>query len=95
MVRCRVNKIGQWIKDKDNFNSVSMIRLVKNGQAYDYTKWKFSGMNILFYNQHDEVDSIICISDKITIIDDNTIVINEDHGSSAIGLELFYGGAIL
>lgn len=95
MVQCRVNKLGEWIKDKNRFDGVSMIRLVKKGQAYDYTKWKFSGMNIFFYDQKGEVETILWTSDKVKIIDDNIIVINEDYGTSSIGLELFYGGAIL
>lgn len=95
MVQCRVNKLGHWIKDKNSFTSVSMIRLVKNQQAYDYTKWKFSGMNIFLYDQNGEVETILWTSDRIRIVDENTIVINEDHGSSAIKLEIFYGGAIL
>lgn len=52
-------------------------------------------MNIFFYDQKGEVETILWTSDKVKIIDDNIIVINEDYGTSAIGLELFYGGAIL
>lgn len=29
MVQCRVNKLGEWIKDKNRFDGISMIRLVK------------------------------------------------------------------
>jgi hypothetical protein len=95
MVHCRVNKFLEWIQDKNRFDGVTMIRLVLNGKAHDYTRWKFSGMNIFFYDQNGKVETILWTSEKVKVIDDNTIVINEDHGSCAIGLELFYGGAIL
>jgi len=95
MVQCRVGNLGRWIQDKQKFDGVTMIRLVKNKKVHDYIKWKFSGMNIFLYNQDNEVETILWTSDKIKIIDENTIVINEHHPSSAIGLEIFYGGAIL
>ena len=95
MVQCRVNKFLKWIQDKNRFDGVSMVRLVIKGQAYDYTKWKFSGQNIFFFDQNGEPSICLWTTDKIKIIDDNIIVINEDRGASAIGLELFYGGAIL
>lgn len=90
MFQCRTNQFLQWIKDKNKFNGVTMVRLVIDGKAYDYTRWKFSGQNIFFLD-HDGVPSLaLWTTDKIKIIDDNTIVVNDK-----IGLELFYGGAIL
>jgi hypothetical protein len=89
MVRCRVNNLSQWILDKNKFSGVSMIRLVYDGEASDYTRWKLNGQNILFYKDN-KIETSLDITYKIKIVDDLTIVVNNN-----IGLELFYGGAIL
>jgi hypothetical protein len=90
MVQCRINKFLEWIQDKNKFAGVTMVRIVINGKAHDYTKWKFSGQNIFFFDENEEPNLALWTTDPIKIIDDNTIVINDK-----IGLEVFYGGAIL
>jgi hypothetical protein len=96
MVQCRIKTfLSDWIKEKNKFTSVSMIRLVYDGVAHDYTKWKFSGQNIFFYDSNNKVETILWTTETITIVDDNCIVINAGHNKLNIGLELFYGGAIL
>lgn len=90
MIGYKINNFLQWIQEKNKFEGVSMIRLVLNGQAHDYSKWKFSGQNIFFFDQNGEISISLLITDKIKIIDDNSIVIDD-----SIGLEIFYGGAIL
>lgn len=89
MIEYKINEFLQWIQDKNRFDGVSMIRLVINGQAHDYSKWKFIGQNIFFFDQNGELSVRLWTTDQIKIIDDNAIVINDK-----IGLELFYGGAI-
>lgn len=89
MVQCRIDELAQWILDKNKFSGVSMIRLIYDGKEHDYTKWKLSGKNIFFYNNN-KIETSLWTTDKIKIIDDVRIVINND-----IGLELFYGGALL
>ena len=90
MVQCKTNQFLEWIKDKDRFDGVSMIRLVIDGQANDYSKWKLSGQNIFFFDNNGKLDMALWTTDKIKIINDTSIVINDN-----IGLEIFYGGAIL
>lgn len=90
MVQCRVNKFLEWIRDKNKFVGVAMVRIVIDSQAHDYTKWKFNGQNIFFFDENNEPNLTLWTTDQIKIIDENTIVINDK-----IGLELFYGGANL
>ena len=86
--------LSDCIKEKNKFDGVSMVRLIHDGQAHDYNRWKFSGQNIFFFENDMKVGHILWITENITVIDDNHIIINEGHEHS-IGMELFYGGAIL
>lgn len=95
MVQCRVNKLSDWINEKNKFDGVSMVRLVYDGRTHDYTRWKFSGQNIFFFHDDMKVGHILWTTEDINIIDETHIVINEGHDKYSIGLELFYGGAIL
>ena len=87
--------LAKYLQSKDNFNGVSMIRLVYNNQSYDYTVWKFSGQNIVFYDDSMRVCHILWTNDTIEVIDDTHVIINYIEDKHKIGLELFYGGAIL
>ncbi len=65
MVQCRVNKLSDWINEKNKFDGVSMVRLVYNGQAHDYTRWKFSGQNIFFFHDDMKVGHILWTTDQV------------------------------
>lgn len=85
--------LGQYYKDKSYFDGVSMIRLVYNGGYWDYTHWKASGQNLFFFDENYKVGHVLCTTDPLQIVDDtHAIFAPGDHN---IGLELFYGGAIL
>jgi hypothetical protein len=89
-----MNTLSDWIKNKNKFDGVSMIRLVYDGKAHDYTRWKFSGQNIFFFDNDMKVGHVLWTTESIKIIDETHIITNEGHIHS-VGLELFYGGAIL
>ena len=79
---------------KNKFSGVAMIRLSYNAGYYDYSIWKISGQNIFFYDENLKVCHVLWTTDPIKVIDDNHIVISQDDKYD-IGLEFFYGGAIL
>jgi hypothetical protein len=88
--------LSNYITTKNKFAGVAMIRLVYNGISYDYNKWKISGQNIFFYDDSLKVTHVLWTTDDITEIDDVHIIVNKDSDSKyTVGLELFYGGAIL
>jgi len=95
MVQCRMNTLADWVQEKNKFDGVSMVRLIHNGQAHDYTKWKFSGQNIFFFENDMKVGHILWTTDKIKIIDENHIIGNEDNDKYVYALTIYYGGAIL
>jgi hypothetical protein len=95
MVQCRMNTLSDWIKEKNKFDGVSMVRLIHNRQAHDYTKWKFSGQNIFFFENDMKIGHILWITENITVIDENRIIINEDNEKYTCALTIYYGGAIL
>lgn len=85
--------LGQYYKDKSYFDGVSMIRLVYNGGYWDYTHWKSSGQNLFFFDEDMKASHILWITDPLQIVDDTHAIYAP--GDYDIGLELFYGGAIL
>lgn len=89
-------KLDRFIQDKNQFEGVSMIRLIYNSISHDYTLWKFSGQNIFFFDNSMKVGHVLWTTETIKTIDDNHIIINPDSDPKyTIGLELFYGGVIL
>jgi hypothetical protein len=90
-----MNTLADWIKEKNKFDGVSMIRLIYDGQAHDYSRWKFSGQNIFFFENNMKVGHVLWTTENITIIDENHIIINEDNDKYACALTIYYGGAIL
>jgi hypothetical protein len=88
--------LSDYLTIKNKFAGVAMIRLVYNGISYDYSKWKISGQNIFFYDNELKVTHVLWTTENIKEIDDVHIIINPDIDPKyTIGLELFYGGAIL
>lgn len=85
--------LGQYHKDKSYFDGVSMIRLVYNGGYWDYTHWKASGQNLFFFDEDMKASHILWTTDPLQIVDDTHAIYAP--GDYDIGLELFYGGAIL
>jgi len=99
-------KLSDYLLDKQDLVGVCMIRLTYyshrrecRGPArsralyWDYTRWKFSGQNIFFFNEDMRVGHILWTTDPIKVVDDtHAIYVPGDYD---IGLELFYGGAIL
>jgi hypothetical protein len=96
MVQCRMNTLADWIKEKNKFDNVAMIRLVYKGISYDYSKWKISGQNIFFYDDELKATHVLWTTENIKKIDDVHVIINPDTDPKyTVALELFYGGAIL
>jgi hypothetical protein len=87
--------LARYLQDKDKFSSVVMIRLVYDGKSHDYTRWKFSGQNIFFFDDNMKVSHVLWTTEDISEIDDTHVIINPDNTKLSIGLELFYGGATL
>lgn len=87
-------RLSQYVLEKNDFDGVSMIRLIYNEKSYDYSKWKISGQNIFFYDNDLKVGHVLWTTDPAKVIDDNRIIVEHDTKNS-IALELFYGGAIL
>ncbi len=87
--------LARYYQDKNLFDSVSMIRLVHNGVYEDYLKWVSDKDNLFFFDDSMKIGHILFMSDSIKEIDDTHIIINPDNTKLSIGLELFYGGAIL
>jgi len=91
-----MTSLARYLQDKDKFSGVAMIRLVHDGKSHDYTRWKFSGQNIFFFDDSMKVSHVLWTTEDISEIDDTHIIINPNSDSKyVIGLELFYGGAIL
>lgn len=88
-------RLSQYILEKNDFDGVSMIRLIYKEKYYDYSKWKISGQNIFFYDDNLKVTHILWTTDPIEVVDDVRIIIGHDNNKHKIALELFYGGAIL
>ena len=86
-------KLSDYLLDKQNLVGVCMIRLTYNNGYWDYTRWKFSGQNIFFFNEDMKVGHILWTTDPIKLVDDTHAVYAP--GDYDIGFELFYGGAIL
>lgn len=86
--------LSQYLINKNNFSGVAMIRIVYKGGCYDYSKWRLSNEYLFFYDDNFKIIHMLYITDCIKEIDDTHIVINYDNKYD-IGLELFYGGAIL
>jgi hypothetical protein len=86
--------LSEYLLSKNSFDGVAMIRLVYNGHSHDYTKWKVSGQNLFFFDTNMKVCHILWTTDTISVVDENHITIAIKNNET-IGLELFYGGAIL
>ena len=87
-------RLSQYIIEKNDFSGVAMIRLAYNGTSHDYSKWRVNGQYIFFYDNHLKVSHVLWTTDSIKVIDDTKIIVSHD-GKDDIGMELFYGGAIL
>jgi L-rhamnose isomerase len=92
--------LSEYIDSKNKFQGVALLRLVYKGISSDYSKWKLSGQNLFLYDNELKVSRVLWGPDQIKVIDDTKIVINYELVPGRlpveeIGLELFYGGAIL
>lgn len=85
--------LSDYILKNPQLDSIVMIRLIYNGGYWDYTNWKISGQNIFFFNEDMKVGHILWTTDTIKQVDDTHIIYQPENKN--IGLEFFYGGAIL
>jgi hypothetical protein len=85
--------LKKYLDSKNQLSSIVMIRLAYNGSYQDYTKWRVSSENIFLFNDNLEINYILWLEDKVSIIDDTKILIETNHNiKENLGLELFYGG---
>lgn len=87
--------LARYFADKDNFKSVAMIRLVHDGVYEDYSRWTVDNNNLFFFDDRMKIGHILFLTDPIKEIDDTHITVNLDDPKFCVGLELFYGGAII
>jgi hypothetical protein len=90
-----MKSLARYFKDKNNFDAVVMIRLVHDGVYEDYSKWITDNNYLFFFDDSMKISHILFLNDPIKEIDETHITINLDNPKFCIGLELFYGGAIL
>ena len=90
-----MKSLNRYLSDKNDFESVAVIRLVHDGVYEDYSRWTADNNNLFFFDDSMKVGHILFLSDPIKEIDDIHIIINPDNPKLCVGLELFYGGAIL
>ena len=85
--------LSEYLLSKNNLDGVAMIRLVYNGSFQDYTKWKSSDPYFFLFDNNMKINHILWLTENVSVVDENhiTTIINND----TIGMELFYGGAIL
>jgi hypothetical protein len=90
-----MKSLARYFSDKNNFESVVVVRLVHDGIYEDYSRWTADKNNLFFFDDSMKVGHILFLTDLVKEIDDTHITINPDNPKLCVGLELFYGGAIL
>jgi len=90
-----MKSLARYFADKNSFGSVAVVRLVHDGVYEDYCRWAVYNNNLFFFDDSMKVGHILFLTDPIKEIDDTHVVVNPDNSKLCVGLELFYGGAIL
>jgi len=90
-----MKSLARYYEDKGGFDGVAIIRLVHDRVYEDYSRWISDKNNLFFFDDSMKVGHILFLNNSIKEIDDTHITINLDNPKLCIGLELFYGGAIL
>lgn len=85
--------LKEYLLKNSRIDSVCMIRLVYNGGYWDYTIWSLHQSYWFFFDENMKVSHLLFLDQKIKEIDENHILYSPDKYQ--IGIELFYGGAIL
>lgn len=90
-----MKSLARYFADKNNFGGVAAVRLVHDGVYEDYSRWAINDNYLFFFDDSMKVGHILFLADPIKEIDDTHITVNLDIPKLCVGLELFYGGALL
>lgn len=85
--------LKQYIVNNTRLDSVCMIRLTYNETSWDYNNWSINDSNLFFFDEDMRVGHILSNNNPIKEIDETHIIYSPDKHK--MGLEFFYGGAIL
>lgn len=90
-----MKSLARYFADKKAFEGVAVIRLVHDGVYEDYSRWVVDNNNLFFFDNRMKIGHILFLADPVKEIDDTHITVNLENPKLCVGLELFYGGAIL
>lgn len=85
--------LKEYLLSNSKIDGVCMIRLAYNGGYWDYTTWSFHQPYLFFFDENMKVSHLLFLDQKIREIDENHILYSPDKYK--IGIEFFYGGAVL